>query len=136
YAAELIKAWIVNQFTHINVEIITLGQDGTNPSNFEQMFYWWRRTWREKITIQVDQPIWLCLKGGVGQASEASRISGLSFYGDRIQFFEFQQNTPANQAGIPSDYSGPFLGFSKEEAKLFFPSLRRFSRKGSIQGLG
>ncbi|WP_278563385.1 hypothetical protein [Fischerella thermalis] len=110
YAAELIKAWIVNQFTHINVEIITLGQDGTNPSNFEQMFYWWRRTWREKITIQVDQPIWLCLKGGVGQASEASRISGLSFYGDRIQFFEFQQNTPANQAGIPSDYSGSFLG--------------------------
>nr|MDZ8112896.1 hypothetical protein [Nostoc sp. DedVER01b] len=89
YAAELIKAWIVAQFNHISVEIILLGQDGTNPSNFEQMFYWWRRTWREKITIKADQPIWLCLKGGVGQASEASRISGLSFYGDRIQFFEF-----------------------------------------------
>jgi hypothetical protein len=110
YAAELIKAWIVNQFAHISVEIIHLGQDGTNPSNFEQMFYWWRQSWREKITIKPEQPIWLCLKGGVGQASEASRISGLSFYGDRIQFFEFKQNTKANQAGIPSDYSGPFLG--------------------------
>ncbi|MDZ8056615.1 MAG: hypothetical protein RMX63_34940, partial [Aulosira sp. ZfuCHP01] len=110
YAAELIKAWIVAQFNHISVEIISLGQDGTNPSNFEQMFYWWRQTWREKITIKADQPIWLCLKGGVGQASEASRISGLSFYGDRIQFFEFKQNTKANQAGIPSDYTGPFLG--------------------------
>ncbi|MDM9385012.1 hypothetical protein QUB80_30605 [Chlorogloeopsis sp. ULAP01] len=110
YAAELIKAWIVNQFNHISVEIISLGQDGTNPSNFEQMFYWWRRTWREKITTKADQSIWLCLKGGVGQASEASRISGLSLYGDRIQFFEFKQNTQANQAGIPSDYSGPFLG--------------------------
>ncbi|MBU7584149.1 MAG: hypothetical protein KAF91_14760 [Nostoc sp. TH1S01] len=110
YAAELIKTWIVNQFDHISVEIILLGQDGTNPSNFEQMFFWWRQTWREKITIEAEQAIWLCLKGGVGQASEASRISGLSLYGDRIQFFEFKQNTKANQAGIPSDYSGPFLG--------------------------
>ncbi|MCZ2202267.1 MAG: hypothetical protein O1I87_10020, partial [Cylindrospermopsis raciborskii PAMP2012] len=28
----------------------------------------------------------------------------------RIQFFEFKENTPANRNGIPSDYSGPFLG--------------------------
>ncbi|MBR8835359.1 MAG: hypothetical protein DSM106950_15360 [Stigonema ocellatum SAG 48.90 = DSM 106950] len=113
HAASIIKAWIVNQFNHISndaVEIITLGPDGTNPSNFEQMFYWWRQIWREKITIKSSQPIWVCLKGGVGQTSEASRISGLSFYGDRIQFFEFKQNTKANQAGIPSDYSGPFFG--------------------------
>ena len=51
YAASLIKDWIVNQFDHISdnaVEIITLGSDGTNPSNFEQMFHWWRQTWREK----------------------------------------------------------------------------------------
>ena len=113
YAASLIKAWIVNQFDHISgdaVEVITVGPDGTNPSNFEQMFHWWRQTWREKITIKSSQPIWVCLKGGVGQASEASRISGLSLYGDRIQFFEFKQNNKANRAGIPSDYSGPFFG--------------------------
>jgi len=113
YAASLIKAWIVNQFDHISdnaVEIITLGSDGTNPSNFEQMFQWWRQKWREKIVIESSQSIWVCLKGGVGQASEASRISGLSLYGDRIQFFEFKQNTKANRAGNPSDYSGPFFG--------------------------
>lgn len=113
YAAQLIKAWIVNQCAHLSndaVEIITLGLDGINPSNFEQMFYWWRKTWREKITIKPNQSIWVCLKGGVGQASEASRISGLSLYGDRIQFFEFKQNTQANRVGIPSDYSEPFLG--------------------------
>ena len=46
----------------------------------------------------------------MGQTSEAARISGLSFYGDRIQFFEFKENTRANRNGIPSDYSGPFLG--------------------------
>lgn len=110
YAAELIKAWIINEFNHINVEIITLGLDGINPSNFEQMFHWWRKIWREKITINPNQSIWVCLKGGVGQASEASRISGLSLYGERIQFFEFKQNTQANRVGIPSDYSEPFLG--------------------------
>lgn len=113
YAASLIKAWIVNQFDRISgdaVEVITVGPDGTNPSNFEEMFHWWRQTWKEKITIKSSQPIWVCLKGRVGQASEASRISGLSLYGDRIQFFEFKQNTKANRAGIPSDYSGPFFG--------------------------
>lgn len=113
YAAELIKAWIVNQFDHItndDVEIIPLGLDGTNPSNFEQMFQWWRQAWREKITIEAHQNIWVCLKGGVGQTSEASRISGLSLFGDRIEFFEFKQNSKANRIGIPSDYSGPFLG--------------------------
>ncbi|MDF5713706.1 MAG: hypothetical protein PUP93_07395 [Rhizonema sp. NSF051] len=113
YASELIKDWIVNEFHHINtdaVEIITLGLDDINPSNFEQMFHWWRKTWRHKINIEANQSIWVCLKGGVGQASEASRISGLSLYGDRIQFFEFKQNTQANRVGIPSDYSEPFLG--------------------------
>jgi hypothetical protein len=112
HAAELIKAWVIHQFKHVSVkdvEVITLGADGTNPSNFEQMFYWWRNTWRQKIPMTSEQ-LWVCLKGGVGQTSEASRISGLSFYGDRIQFFEFKQNTKANRQGIPSDYSGPFLG--------------------------
>jgi hypothetical protein len=46
----------------------------------------------------------------VGQTSEAARVSGLSLYGDRILFFDVQQNTTANRNGIPSDYSGPFLG--------------------------
>ncbi len=61
------------------------------------MFQWWRKTWKEKITIKPSQPIWVCLKGGVGQTSEASRISGLSLFGDRINFFEFKQNTKATK---------------------------------------
>ncbi len=115
YASAIIQHWIIHNFSHLNnenVSIIPLGQDGTDPSNFEQMFNWWRQTWRNKIDIQIQpkQPIWVCLKGGVGQTSEAARVSGLSFYGDRIQFFEFKQNTSDNRIGIPSDYSGPFLG--------------------------
>jgi hypothetical protein len=113
YSAQLIKQWIVHKFDHLSendIEIITLGDDRTNPSNFEEMFQWWRRTWRDKIKIAPTQPIWVCLKGGVGQASEASRISGLSLFGDRILFFEFRQNFQANRIGIPSDYTGPLPG--------------------------
>lgn len=113
YAAMIIQQWIIHNFSHLhheNVTIIPLGQDGINPSNFEEMFNWWRQTWRNKISIDQNQFIWICLKGGVGQTSEAARISGLSFYGNSILFFEFKQNTLANRSGIPSDYSGPFLG--------------------------
>ncbi len=110
YACELIKKWAASHYPNITVEIIYLGDDDTNPSNFEQMFSWWRTAWRTKIKVQPNQPIWLCLKGGVGQTAEAGRVSGLSLYGDRIQFFEFKQNTKANLAGIPSDYTGPFQG--------------------------
>jgi hypothetical protein len=113
YSAELIKQWITHKFDHLSendIEIIALGEDGTNPSNFEEMFQWWRRTWRDKIKVAPNQPIWVCLKGGVGQASEASRISGLSLFSDRILFFEFRQNPKANRIGIPSDYTGPFPG--------------------------
>jgi hypothetical protein len=113
YSAELIKQWLMHKFSHLhdnNVHIILLGQDGTNPSIFEDMFNWWRKIWKNTITVNKSQSVWVCLKGGVGQTSEAARISGLSFYGDRIQFFEFKENTRANRNGIPSDYSGPFLG--------------------------
>jgi hypothetical protein len=113
YAAQIIKKWIIYKFSHLHnedVTIIHLGQDGTNPSDFEQMFNWWRQTWRDKISIDENQSIWVCLKGGVGQTSEAARVSGLSFYSNRILFFEFYQNTKANRNGIPSDYKGPFLG--------------------------
>ena len=110
YACELLKSWLEHYYPQLAVEVISLGEDGTNPANFEQMFRWWRQTWRNRVAIQNRQPIWVCLKGGVGQSSEASRVSGLSLYGDRIQFYEFNQNLNANRAGTPSDYSGPFLG--------------------------
>lgn len=112
YSAQIIKAWLMDNFNHLTSETITiipLGEDGTNPSNFEEMFRWWSRVWRNQIRVKK-QLVWVCLKGGVGQASEAARVSGLSLYGDRIQFYEFKANTVNNYQGIPSDYTGPFLG--------------------------
>ena len=110
FACELVEHWLKRHHPHIEAEIIELGIEGTDPSDFEAMFQWWRRVWRSQITIESEQDIWLCLKGGVGQAAEAARISGLSIYGDRIQFFDFTQTPKQNRQGMPSDYRGPLLG--------------------------
>lgn len=110
YACELIKTWVEQQQPKIDVHVILLGRDGTNPSDFERMFEWWSHQWEQTITIPKSHKIWMCVKGGVGQASEAGRISGLSRYSDRIQFFEFEQTPKQNREGISSVYHGPFLG--------------------------
>ena len=110
YACELLKIWLQTLKPNLSVTIVPLGRDGTNPSDFEQMFQWWTKAWQEQIKIPDHEDIWMCLKGGVGQSSESGRISGLSRYGDRIKFFEFDQTPTQNQQGIPSRYRGPFLG--------------------------
>jgi hypothetical protein len=109
HTCHLIKNWAEKKYG-ISTTIIPLGQDGTSPANFEATFAWWRKIWNTVIDASNDSEIWLGLTGGVGQTSESGRISGLSLYGERIQFFEFHQNNRKNQAGNNSDYSGPFLG--------------------------
>jgi hypothetical protein len=109
HACELIKDWLLHNY-QVATEIITLGTQGENPSNFEQMFRWWQRAWKEQIKLQPKQKILLCLKGCVAQTAEAGRISGLSRYGEEIEFFDFVQDTESNRKGIPSGYIGPVLG--------------------------
>jgi hypothetical protein len=109
HSCKLLEAWVKTNLS-IPTEILPLGDKGTDPSNFEAMFEWWRKTWRKDIQPVAGVEIWLGLKGGVGQTSESGRISGLSLYTDRIKFFEFRQDERNNQAGNPSDYTGPFLG--------------------------
>ncbi len=110
WACGLIKAWMEYYYPRVPVEIISLGEDGTNPANFEAMFYWWSRVWRQRVVLEPGRLLWVGLKGGVGQTSEASRVSGLSFYGEKIQFFEFHQDLGSDRTGATSRYAGPFLG--------------------------
>jgi hypothetical protein len=110
HTCRLIEAWVRKTYDIPKIEVVSIGTDGTNPSNFEAMFEWWRNAWRKEIALPINREIWLALKGGVGQASEAGRISGLSLHGERINFFEFHQNERHNRAGNPSAYTGPFLG--------------------------
>ncbi|MBR8831960.1 MAG: hypothetical protein N5P05_001730 [Chroococcopsis gigantea SAG 12.99] len=110
YAGNLIKYWLYQLNPDLPVHILYIGEDGTNPSNFEQMFQWWQKVWKIDIQPQANQPILLCIKGGVGQASEAARVSGLSSYGNNIQFFDFSSIPGTNQKGVSADYTGPFLG--------------------------
>jgi hypothetical protein len=111
YSCQVIEAWVKKYYPLPNkTKIISLGIDRTNPADFEAMFDWWRRTWRKEIAPSSQVKIWLGLKGGVGQTSEAGRISGLSLYGDRIEFFDFYEDNIQNRTGAPSNYSEPFLG--------------------------
>ena len=110
YSGELIKYWLNKLNSDLVVNILYIGKNNENPSNFEEMFRWWQQVWKENIKPQPDPPILLCLKGGVGQTSEASRVSGLSSYGNDIKFYEFIPTPHDNQKGISSDYTGLFLG--------------------------
>jgi hypothetical protein len=109
YSCQLIKAWIDKNY-NIFTTVLPLCADGTNPTDFEAMFQWWRKTWQNTITPQQNTEILLGLTGGVGQTSEAGRISGLSLYGERIKFFEFHEEEERNKVGQPSNYTGPLLG--------------------------
>ena len=110
YSAQLIEKWLQSNYPTIKTEVIPLGQEGENPSDFEAMFCWWLKVWQTQIKPNSGQKLWVCLKGGVGQTSEASRISGLNLYGEQIQFFEINRTPKENRQGTPSGYTGPFLG--------------------------
>jgi hypothetical protein len=109
HSSHIIKAWIEKNYK-IPTTVLPLCADGTSPADFEAMFKWWRKTWLTTIKPPHNAEIWLGITGGVGQTSEAGRISGLSLYGDRIKFFKFKEDPTLNRAGHPSNYSAPFLG--------------------------
>jgi hypothetical protein len=109
HSSYLIKAWIEKNHS-IPTTVLPLCDDGTSPADFEAMFKWWRKTWLANINPPDNAEIWLSITGGVGQTSEAGRVSGLSLYGDRIKFFKFKEDPELNKAGHPSEYSDPFLG--------------------------
>lgn len=110
HSSQILKAWVEKTYPSIEVNLIYLGQSGEDPTDFDRMFRWWRSQWRDVIQVNESAPIFVCLKGGVGQTSEAGRVSSLSFYGDRVQFFEFRQDAEANRNGQPSPYTHPSSG--------------------------
>jgi hypothetical protein len=110
FACQIFQDWFAQHYPHLHVDLISLGNEGTDPTDFEAMFRWWQDIWPQIVGEDSESPIWLCIKGGVGQTAESGRISGLSQYGDRIQFFEFQERRDKNIQGIPSDFTGPFSG--------------------------
>lgn len=110
YAARIIELWIEERY-QIATEIIEQGINGENPADFEQMFLWWKNTWREiGRTLPEGTKVILCLKGGIGQSAEASRVTALSRFGEDTYFYDFIQDTELNRRGEPSQYTQPFQG--------------------------
>lgn len=108
YSAKIIERW-VKKYLDVPVEVILQGQEGYNPSNFEQMFQWWKGLWNSITNdVQENLPVILCLKGGVGQSSEASRITALSRFAENAIFYDFTIDKERNLLGKASLYGNPF----------------------------
>ncbi|AFY74780.1 hypothetical protein Syn7502_02843 [Synechococcus sp. PCC 7502] len=110
YSAKIIQLWIKKYF-EVPVEVILQGHEGYNPSNFEEMFQWWKGIWNYITSkLSEDLPVILCLKGGVGQSSEASRITALSQFAENAIFYDFSIDKERNLSGKASLYGNPSLG--------------------------
>ena len=112
FSAEIIQKWIAAQYA-ISTSVVLQGAEGENPSDFEEMFRWWKKTWQQIATeSQEGVSILLCLKGGVGQSSEASRVTALSRFAEDAQFYDFIQDEEKNRQGLSSEYTKPFTGIN------------------------
>lgn len=110
YSAQIIKLWLETNY-NINTKIVTQGQPGENPSNFEEMFTWWQKFWHGIAPgLNEKTELLLCLKGGVNQSSEAARITAISRFEEKVIFYDFIENETENSQGIPSEYTAPFKG--------------------------
>lgn len=75
------------------------------------MFKWWQNFWNgiDPNNTQ-DKELFLCLKGGVNQSSEATRITSITRFEENVTFFDFEENIQDNLKGNPSPYTAPFKG--------------------------
>lgn len=103
YAAKIIKNYIEQKY-EIPTEIVEQCTEGENPSDFDAMFAWWQKLWKELEDIS-DRSILLCLKGGVNQSSEAARITALTQFEDDCIFYDFHEDESINKKGQPSYYT-------------------------------
>ncbi|NEQ64537.1 MAG: hypothetical protein F6K21_03345 [Symploca sp. SIO2D2] len=110
HSAEIIKKWIKSRY-QVSTEVILQGSEGGNPADFEEMFRWWKQTWRD-ITTNWDEKtlVLLSVKGGVGAFSEAARVTALSRFGENTLFYDFIPDDERNRKGEASNYTIPLKG--------------------------
>jgi hypothetical protein len=114
YAAKIIQKYLEDKYK-LTVKLLSQGnKDNENPSNFEQMFVWWEREFWGGIASGINKQtdLWLCLKGGVNQSSEAARISAIIKFENQAIFYDFVENKEENLLGKPSPYTAPFKGIN------------------------
>lgn len=109
YVAEIIARWVGEKYG-IPAEVILLGQDNANPSDFDAMIVWTKeKVWRSLQGELFDiEEILISPKGGVGQLADALRVTALSLYSDKtLLFCDFVEDEESNKKGFPSPYSEP-----------------------------
>lgn len=111
YSGAIIKKYLEANY-NFKVNIFYQGnEEKSNPANFEEMFRWWQDFWKV-ITPGINQEtdLFLCLKGGVNQSSEAARITSIIEFEENVIFYDFEEIETDNLKGKPSSYTKPFRG--------------------------
>ncbi|PHV61573.1 hypothetical protein WEU38_01025 [Cyanobacterium aponinum AL20118] len=111
YSGHIIQKYLQKHYKFETKVFIQGNEPNNNPANFEQMFLWWEQFWDAIAPKNKNnQNLILCLKGGVNQSSEAARITSITRFEEKVIFYDFEENTQNNLAGIPSPYTKPFIG--------------------------
>lgn len=115
FCAEILKKLIEEKYK-VDTQVIPLGRKKENPSDFDAMVHWCKQEVWQPIEADAGklQTILVSPKGGVGQSSEALRVTSLSLYGDegKVEFYDFEEDEKANRQGKPSQYKGPYRGIN------------------------
>jgi len=110
YSGQVIKKYLEKNY-NFEVKLFYQGQKDENPADFEQMFRWWQSFWNViDPNKKQNKELFLCLKGGVNQSSEAARITAITRFEENVTFFDFEENIQDNLEGKPSPYTAPFKG--------------------------
>ncbi|MUL38193.1 hypothetical protein [Gloeocapsopsis dulcis] len=111
YCAQIIKQWIAAKY-NVASQVIPLGKDGENPADFDEMIRWCKQNVWELVGREFPKfkEIAVSPKGGVGQSSDALRVTALSLYKDQVTFYDFEEDEAANSQGQSSPYKGPYRG--------------------------
>ncbi|WP_069789441.1 hypothetical protein A5482_016125 (plasmid) [Cyanobacterium sp. IPPAS B-1200] len=133
YSGEVIKKYLEKNY-NFEVKIFYQGQKDENPADFEQMFRWWQSFWNViDPNNKQNKELFLCLKGGVNQSSEAARITAITRFEEKVTFFDFEENIQDNLEGKPSPYTAPFKGvnylWSRKQAEAL-SLLERYDYQG------
>lgn len=107
--AAMVIAKCIEYRYQIPVTVILLGE-GENPSDFDAMVRWTKHNvWKLlKAEISDVEQVLISPKGGVGQFSEALRVTALTLYQDKtLLFCDFTVANEENRRGNPSPYNVP-----------------------------
>jgi hypothetical protein len=108
YAAETIALWTRQRYPDIPIQIVLIGKEGEDLSDFDAMVRWTKEHlwYRHRPILENIHRLLISPKGGVNQLAEAMRVTALTTFASHdVQFCNFTEDKAANQRGEASPYT-------------------------------